>query len=371
VGGGGAGIAWNQSAGTLTVRGAITATSGTFTGTVQAGELLIDSSGIILNSSETDWGASPSYEPTYAYQFTSNDSGDDGYIGISAWSYPSGPTGSISEKGMLINVDTDGTSSSRAGGARLKLQAKGSADGSTIIGAYYTLLTETSVGLTSHTFAAKKVEFNQNAAYDSSFVLINQATVTTGTYPILHLVSTWNSGGTTMVGLRQNITDTASATASLLLDLQVGGSAKFTVRKDGAIYERGRTTPLGEWIDVSFSEGNFTANGSMTWTVASGEQYAYAYTLIGKTMVLNVKIHGADIGGTANNELRVAIPGSFTAALVTQALCWHGYDAGYIYGTCEVATSGTYVAIKKYDTSNFVTNTGDTYISFIFTFEVA
>lgn len=46
---------------------------------------------------------------------------------------------------------------------------------------------------------------------------------------------TWNSGGTAFDGYKLNVTDTASAAASLLLNFQVGGAARFTVRKDGLL----------------------------------------------------------------------------------------------------------------------------------------
>jgi len=49
------------------------------------------------------------------------------------------------------------------------------------------------------------------------------------------LAQTWNAAGTTFTGLKLNITDTASAAASLLADLQVGGSSKFKVDKAGAV----------------------------------------------------------------------------------------------------------------------------------------
>lgn len=45
----------------------------------------------------------------------------------------------------------------------------------------------------------------------------------------------WNSGGTTFTGILFNVTDTASAAGSLLLDLQTGGTTRFNVRKDGRV----------------------------------------------------------------------------------------------------------------------------------------
>lgn len=48
-----------------------------------------------------------------------------------------------------------------------------------------------------------------------------------------NLVATWNNVATTFDGIKLNVTDTASAAGSKLIDLQVGGSAKFTVTKAG------------------------------------------------------------------------------------------------------------------------------------------
>lgn len=47
------------------------------------------------------------------------------------------------------------------------------------------------------------------------------------------ITQTWNDAGVTFNGLLVNVTDTASAAASLLADLQVGGSSKFKVSKAG------------------------------------------------------------------------------------------------------------------------------------------
>ena len=53
--------------------------------------------------------------------------------------------------------------------------------------------------------------------------------------PVLNLSQTWNASGVTFTGLRFNATDTASASGSLLMDLQVGGSSILNVRKDGTL----------------------------------------------------------------------------------------------------------------------------------------
>lgn len=49
------------------------------------------------------------------------------------------------------------------------------------------------------------------------------------------LTDTWNAGGTTFTAVKMNVTDTASAAGSLLMDLQVGGVSKFSVTKAGVV----------------------------------------------------------------------------------------------------------------------------------------
>lgn len=62
----------------------------------------------------------------------------------------------------------------------------------------------------------------------------NGASVAVST-PLLNLTQTWNAGGVTFTGAVINVTDTASAASSLLLDLQVNGASKFRVLKDGSL----------------------------------------------------------------------------------------------------------------------------------------
>jgi hypothetical protein len=56
---------------------------------------------------------------------------------------------------------------------------------------------------------------------------------------IYDLTDTWNAGGTSFNGIKMNVTDTASAAASRLMTLQVGGAERFSVRKDGQGYFAG------------------------------------------------------------------------------------------------------------------------------------
>ena len=64
-------------------------------------------------------------------------------------------------------------------------------------------------------------------------VVVSGGTVTTTATPFLSIAGTWNDAGTTHTGVKVNITDTASASGSLLMDLQVGGVSKFSISKAG------------------------------------------------------------------------------------------------------------------------------------------
>ena len=68
---------------------------------------------------------------------------------------------------------------------------------------------------------------------------------------IYDIADTWNASGTTFTAIKMNVTDTASAAGSLLMDLQVGGASRFVVSKAGRV-TLGSSTNLGE---LQFTEG--------------------------------------------------------------------------------------------------------------------
>ena len=88
------------------------------------------------------------------------------------------------------------------------------------------------------------------------------------------MVATWNNVATTFTGLKLNVTDTASAAGSLLMDLQVGGVSKFSVSKAGSGTFAGGITGAaltaltggnivgGNRIYVSSNLGTFLYSGS-------------------------------------------------------------------------------------------------------------
>lgn len=91
--------------------------------------------------------------------------------------------------------------------------------------------------------ADTQVQFNDGGSFggDSGLTYNDTAgaltvggkTVTTDA-PVINLSQTWNNAATTFTGFKLNVTDTASAADSKLLDLQVNGVSKFDLR-DGAL----------------------------------------------------------------------------------------------------------------------------------------
>lgn len=72
----------------------------------------------------------------------------------------------------------------------------------------------------------------------------------------------------------------------------------------------------GSWITPSYSAGDFTANGSMTWGVDSGDVQDMEYWLNGRNLTVRIAIVSTDVGGTANSTLLISNNqwGGFTIA---------------------------------------------------------
>jgi hypothetical protein len=135
----------------------------------------------------------------------------------------------------------------------------------------------------------------------------------------------------------------AASTANVKTLSWNGGAASFA----STIAEKGRTTPMGVWIPVTFSAANFTGDTG-TWGVDSADQVAFEYMLIGDTMFVNFDIRSTDVGAVAPSVLQITIPGGFTVAKGTRGTYFYS-DAGgaTTVGTCVVTTTGTVIQCFK------------------------
>jgi len=148
---------------------------------------------------------------------------------------------------------------------------------------------------------------------------LSGATVTTDA-PVLNLSQTWNASGTTFTGLKLNVTNTASATASSLLDLQVGGSSLFKVRRDnllqlnlGATLGTITGTADGEWflvggnvniISLSGLGAVFNSNRSFAFS-SGGASRLLADTILRRGGAANLQLGAADAAAPVAQTLSV------------------------------------------------------------------
>lgn len=148
-------------------------------------------------------------------------------------------------------------------------------------------------------------------------IALAAGTITTSN-PALNITQTWNSGATTFTGIVVNITNSASAAASLLEDIQVGGITKHSVRVDGSTVINASATapatPLGQMAVQSnlFVCCNETAQGLIQTLSIGGPPNWFSYrangTVAVPTKVLNtntllsLQARGAYGAGTATYQ---------------------------------------------------------------------
>ena len=120
------------------------------------------------------------------------------------------------------------------------------------------------------------------AVFGTSPTISTKLTLSGGTItandPMFNASQTWNSGGTTFTGMKLNVTDTASASASLLMDLQRGGTSQLSIGKTGrmswssgiGLLDNGSEiglhsggTVYGRWSTTTFYVGVGLAGGTL------------------------------------------------------------------------------------------------------------
>ncbi len=93
---------------------------------------------------------------------------------------------------------------------------------------------------------------------------------------IFNMVDTWTASGTTYTAIKMNVTDTASDASSLLMDLQVDGASKFSVKKDGyALFSRDGS---GDMAHFTAANGNGNVRQMSTAQIDAWIEYVpYMY----------------------------------------------------------------------------------------------
>jgi len=162
-----------------------------------------------------------------------------------------------------------------------------------------------------------QIQYNNSGAFAGASGLTTngtELTIASGTKtadaPVLNMSQTWNNGAVTFTGLKFNATDTASNASSLLMDLQVGGSSKARIDKNGTLSfdpVASGTSPsrpgIGNWFN---SLGVFGASGTLALSISSsavntGSSYQISWnsdTILTRRGAANLRLGAADTTGT-------------------------------------------------------------------------
>jgi hypothetical protein len=126
---------------------------------------------------------------------------------------------------------------------------------------------------------------------------------------------------------------------------------------------------LGDWTAVSFTAGDYTGNGAMTWTVEAGDVQNLSYSKNGKRITVAFFVQNTTVGGTPNSELRIAIPAGFTAAKATITPIVVNDNGSLVTGYAQVDSSGAVIRIIKLNGANYAAATNATGVYGEITFE--
>ena len=107
---------------------------------------------------------------------------------------------------------------------------------------------------------------------------------------IYDMVDTWNAGATTFTAIKMNVTDTASAAGSSLLDLQVGGVSRFAVSKTGL-------TTIGGGGN-SIPQLTFTPNSGIVTSLGSANSGSGLVVFAGATPMMTFASAGPTLGAS-------------------------------------------------------------------------
>ena len=81
----------------------------------------------------------------------------------------------------------------------------------------------------------------------------------------------------------------------------------------------------GRWVDIPFNAANFTEggpNGTMTVTVASGDQKIFQYLVQGNMVTVAFDITTITLGGTGNTRIVLALPSQLLPATPVAGAAW-------------------------------------------------
>ncbi len=139
----------------------------------------------------------------------------------------------------------------------------------------------------------------------------------------------------------------------------------------GVLYERARSVPIGVWVNVAYDGTNFSAGGGGTWDLAigGGDQIAFKYMLVGKTLFVDLIMGPFGITGTVTT-LIVVIPLGVTATTqVDQPMIIYNNSAS-VWEVGKVLINGTTMTISRLATAAFTVGADNSYLKLSARFEI-
>ena len=157
------------------------------------------------------------------------------------------------------------------------------------------------------------------------------------------LVAVWNNVATTFSGIKLDVTDTASAAGSFLLNLLVGGAARFQVTKAGAVTAASSIRSTSNSAGVGYATG---AGGAQT----QGTSRTNGVTL--NSICGQITLFAASIAGHEADEF-VLTNSAIEAGDVVVVSIKSGLAAGtakyYRVGVTAVAAGSCTISVGNID----------------------
>lgn len=156
-----------------------------------------------------------------------------------------------------------------------------------------------------------------------------ETTPVTVSTPLPDIRQAWNAGGVTFTAVKLNITDTASAAGSLLLDLQVGGVSKWSVTKAGAVLQASSLTVTAGGITITAGVLTIPGNTGLKFAGVDGGAYqignrvylgqysAQAFALSVDFTTGNVIVPAGGVTITGNSTITGTLGGITTLTVTT------------------------------------------------------
>lgn len=164
-----------------------------------------------------------------------------------------------------------------------------------------------------------------------------------------------NTGSSAANRIINGVSGTISLAAGLgRVELQYDGT---TSRWRVTAHEQGAP------ITPAYNAGDFTASGSMTWTVDSADVVAYCYTLRGSELFVNILIGASSVGGTLSNTLHIALPGGFTCAQFVRVASFFNDNGVQQGGRMDVAVGESIIRTVKLAGANLAASTNATAVA--------